>query len=70
MLKLWSLKPGDRVRTHDGAVAEVVAETEDGHWVRIRYIECADEPSLVGTEDLAHESELEDGVERERAVGR
>jgi len=64
-MNLWLLQPGDKVRTLDGAEAEVLYETEDGEWIRVRYVECADKPSLVGTEDLAHEDELEGSVERE-----
>jgi len=65
MMELWSLKPGERVRTTDGAVAEVVAGTQDGQWILVRCVEYADEPPLVGTEDLAHQGELVSGVEHE-----
>lgn len=57
-MNLWDLNPGDRISTRDGAVAEVVLTTEDGQWVKVRYVECADDPSIVGTEDLAHEDEV------------
>lgn len=58
MKDMWNLKLGDRVETRDGAVAEILSETQDGEWIRIRYVEVCDEPSLVGTEDLYHEHEL------------
>ena len=35
-MNLWLLKPGHKIRTHDGAEAEVLAETEDGEWIRVR----------------------------------
>ncbi len=55
---MWSLKPGDRLRTIDGALAEVVRETEDGHWILLRYLSGTEDPDLVGAEDLCHENEI------------
>ena len=57
-MDLHDLKPGDRVRTAEGAVAEVVNLTEDGRWIQVRYVESPDDPGLVGTEDLCSEDEL------------
>ncbi len=57
MVNLYDLKPGDRVRTVDGAGAEILVPTEDGQWIRVRYMAAVDS-SLVGTVDLAHEGEL------------
>jgi hypothetical protein len=57
-MNLWLLKPGHRIRTLDGAEAEVLSETEDGSWIKVRYLEVEDDPSLVGTEDLVIESEV------------
>ena len=61
-MDLWELKPGDRIRTADGAIAEVLTETEDGRWIKIRYLRSPDEPSLVGTEDLCDEDEIQGRV--------
>jgi hypothetical protein len=58
-MDLYALKIGDRVRTVDGALAEVISETEDGRWIRIRYVESPGSPELVGTEDLCDQDELE-----------
>lgn len=58
-MNLWLLKPGHKVRTRDGAEAEVLAETEDGAWIRVRYLEVEDGPSLAGTEDLLSAGEVE-----------
>jgi hypothetical protein len=63
-MDLWTLRPGDWVRTSDGAVVEIMAETEDGRWIRIRYIEDPENPSVVGTEDLCHEDELAERITR------
>lgn len=61
-MDISALKPGDKVRTTDGAVVEVLKETEDGKWILIRYLEDPENPSVVGTEDLCHEGELADLV--------
>lgn len=58
MINLWEFGPGSKFETVDGAVAEVVSGTEDGEWVKVRYLRCDDRPALVGTEDLCHESEV------------
>jgi hypothetical protein len=57
-MELWYLRPGHKVRTRDGAEAEVLSETEDGEWIRVRYLGGKD-PLFAGTEDLAHRDEVE-----------
>jgi hypothetical protein len=58
MMDLHGLRPGDLVRTvDDDNVAEVLAPTEDGAWIRVRYV-ASDDPGLVGTEDLCAFTEL------------
>ncbi len=58
-MDLWVLKPGHKIRTRDGAEAEVLSETEDGEWIRVRYLDDQDDPLFAGTEDLAHKDEVE-----------
>ena len=53
----YGLKPGDRVQTIDRAVAQILQETQDGQWILVWYIESAEDPSMVGTEDLCHQDE-------------
>ena len=57
-MDLETLKVGDRIRTVDGAIVEVVAETEDGRWIKVRYLEATDDPNLIGSEDLCSDDEL------------
>ena len=59
-MDLRTLKPGHKIMTRGGAQAEVLSETEDGEWIKVRYLEAKDDPSLVGTEDLVEESEIEE----------
>src|SRR5215217_4832885 len=70
-MDLWYLKPGHKIRTRDGAEAEVLSETEDGEWIRVRYLDGADDPLFAGTEDLAHRDEVETllGVVQESTWG-
>ena len=59
IMDLWLLRPGHKVRTQGGAEAEVLSETQDGEWIRVRYIDSHDDPLFAGTEDLAHRDEVE-----------
>ena len=70
-MDLWLLKQGHKIRTHDGSEAEVLAETEDGEWVRVRYLEGEGDPLFAGTEDLVSRDEVEAllGVVVKRAWG-
>ena len=67
-MDLSELRPGDRVRTVDGAEAEIVNETEDGQWIKVRYVGGAD-PDLIGTEDLCHEGEIERRIAAREGAG-
>jgi len=58
-MELWYLKPGHKIRTRDGAEAEVLSETEDGEWIKVRYLDGEDDPLFAGTEDLANRDEIE-----------
>ena len=57
-MDIYALKPGDKVRTTDGAVVEILKETEDGKWILVRYLEDPENPGVVGTEDLCKADEL------------
>lgn len=51
---LWELHVGDRLHTIDGDLVEVVAPTQDGEWVKVRYVDSR----LEGMEDLLHVDEV------------
>ena len=55
---LWDLKVGERITLDSRAVAEVVAPTQDGEWVLVKYVEAPDSPEIVGTEDLCNTDEI------------
>ncbi len=58
-MSLWHLKPGHKIRLSDGPDAEVLSETEDGEWIRVRYLGTADTSVFEGSEDLVHSDEVE-----------
>jgi len=57
-MEISALKPGDRVSTIDGAIVEVLKESEDGRWVLVRYVANTNDPNLIGSEDLCDDAEL------------
>lgn len=66
-MDLWTLGPGDQVRTRDGAVVEILRKTQDGRWIMVRYLTDPENPSAVGSEDLCEEDELAEIVSHRRA---
>ena len=68
-MNLYSLKPGDIVRTTEGSLAQVLNPTEDGEWILVRYLPGSANSALVGTEDLCHEDEISKRVETEARAG-
>jgi hypothetical protein len=70
-MDLWLLKPGHKIRTHEGAEAEVLSETEDGEWIKVRYLESDNDPLFAETEDLVSRDEVEAllGVAEKRSWG-
>ncbi len=57
-MDLSLLKPGHKIRTREGVEAEVLSETEDGEWIRVKYLD-SDDSLVGGTEDLVHQDEVE-----------
>lgn len=52
LLNVRLLKEGTRVALADGAVAEIVANPQDGVWVFARYLASPSDPSRVGSEEM------------------
>ena len=55
---IWDLKVGERVTLDSGAVAEVIAPTEDGEWVLVKYLAAPESPEIIRTEDLCSSDEI------------
>ena len=55
---IWDLKSGDRITLDSEVTAEVVAPTEDGEWIRVKYMAAPESPEIIGTEDLYSTDEI------------
>jgi hypothetical protein len=51
-INIRSLTVGTRVMLGSGAEVEIVSNPEDGVWLFGRYLSSADDPALVGEEDM------------------
>ena len=57
-IDISELKKGQRIVLEGGLTAEVLAPSEDGEWIRVKYLTAPDDPELVGTEDLCSGDEI------------
>ena len=57
-VNLFEVKPGQRILMKNRSVAEVVENLDDGIWVKGRFLESPNDPSIVGTEDLCYCEEV------------
>jgi hypothetical protein len=57
-MDIWNLRKGTKVLLDEGTVAEVVVPTEDGQWVKVRYLKVPGNPSIERTEDLCSSEEI------------
>ena len=55
---IWDLKSGDRITLDSEVTAEVVVPTEDGEWIRVKYMDAPESPEIIGTEDLRSTDEI------------
>jgi hypothetical protein len=51
---IWDLKKGDKFKVSEGYLCEVLAPTEDGKGVRVRYLD----GDLKGQEDFVFAEEI------------
>lgn len=51
-INIRGLAVGTRVILGSGAEAEVISNPEDGVWLFARYLSSADDPAMVGQEDM------------------
>lgn len=57
-MDLWDLKKGTIINLENAAVAEIVEDTQDGQWIKVRYLKVPEHPELEGTEDLCSSEEV------------
>ncbi len=51
-INIRELAVGTRVVLSTGAEAEVIANPKDGVWLFARYLSSAEDPGIVGTEEM------------------
>jgi hypothetical protein len=51
-INVRDLAVGTRVKLGSGAEVEIVSNPNDGVWLFARYLSFADDPALVGQEDM------------------
>ena len=51
-VNIRALAAGTRVVLANGAEAEIVSNPQDGVWLFARYLSSADDPALVGEEEM------------------
>jgi hypothetical protein len=51
-INIRTLMPGMQVTLEGGAVAEIVANPNDGVWLFARYLSSPRDPALIGQEDM------------------
>ena len=57
-VNLFDVKPGQRILMKNQSVAEVVENLGDGIWVKGRFLESPQNPSIIGSEDLCYCEEI------------
>ena len=55
---LRDLEPQTQIRMANGSIVEVIENPKDGIWIMVRYLECPDDASLAGTEEMVSVGEV------------
>jgi hypothetical protein len=63
VINVLSLAPGTRVRLVGDAIAEVVANPQDGVWLLLRYLAAPGNPDQVGAEEMVFAEDVLEVVE-------
>jgi len=63
VINVLTLEPSARVRLVGNAVAEVVANPQDGVWLFLRYVAVPSNPDQVGTEEMVFAEDVLEVVE-------
>ena len=63
VINVLTLEPGTRVRLVGDAVAEVVANPQDGVWLLLRYVAAPSNPDQVGAEEMVFAEDVLEVIE-------
>jgi len=58
MINVLNVKSGSKLQLHEGIVAEVVENMEDGMWLQVKYLEVPNNPDEVGAIELCHAQDI------------
>ena len=63
VINVLTLEPGTRLRLVGDAIAEVVANPQDGVWLLLRYVAVPSNPGQVGTEEMIFAEDVLEVIE-------
>jgi hypothetical protein len=63
VINVLTLEPGTRLRLVGDAIADVVANPQDGVWLLVRYVAAPGNPDQVGTEELVFAEDVLEVIE-------
>jgi hypothetical protein len=58
MIDVLAVKVGTRLRLHEGIIAEVTENMEDGMWLQVRYLEVSNTLAEIGAIELCHAQDI------------
>jgi hypothetical protein len=58
MIDVLAIKVGTTLKLHEGIVAEVVENMEDGMWLQVKYLEVSGTLAEVGAVELCHAQDI------------
>jgi hypothetical protein len=58
MIDVLAVKVGTRLKLHEGIIAEVTENMEDGMWLQVRYLEVSHTLAEVGAIELCHAQDI------------
>jgi hypothetical protein len=63
VINVLTLEPGTRLRLVGDAIAEVVANPQDGVWLLLRYVTAPSNPDQVGAEEMVFAEDVIEIIE-------
>ena len=70
VINVLSLAPGTRVRLVGDAIAEVIANPQDGVWLLLRYLAAPGNPDQIGAEEMVFAEDVLRKVEGQWKIAR
>jgi hypothetical protein len=58
MIDVLAVKVGTRLKLHEGIIAEVTENMEDGMWLQVRYLEVSNTLAEIGAIELCHAQDI------------